>query len=49
MFPIEIDVDLSDQGSVRLADLNGDGREDMFMSYRHPDGDSYRVGVALSR
>ena len=46
---IEIDVDLSDQGSVRLADLNGDGREDMFMSYRHPDGDSYRVGVALSR
>ena len=47
--PIKVNVDLSDQGSVRLADLNGDGKDDMFMAYRLPDGESRRVGVALSR
>ena len=46
---IEIDVDLSDQNTVRLADLNGDGKDDMLMSWRHPVGESLRVGVALSR
>lgn len=47
--PVEVDVNLSDQGSVRLADLNHDGKDDMFMAYRHPDGETLRVGVALSR
>ncbi len=46
--PIRVDVDLSDQGSVRLADLNGDGKDDMFMAYRLPD-DRFRMAVALSR
>lgn len=47
--PIEVDVKLSDRDSVRLADLNHDGKDDMFMAYRLPDGDTLRVGVALSR
>ena len=47
--PIEIAVDLSDQGSVRLADLNGDGRDDMFMTHRLGDSESRRIAVALSR
>ena len=47
--PIEVAVDLSDRGSVRLADLNGDGRDDMFMTHRLPDSESRRVAVALSR
>ena len=47
--PIEVAVDLSDQGSVRLADLNGDGRDDMFMTHRLPDEENLRVGIALSR
>ena len=38
--PIEVAVDLSDQGSVRLADLNGDGRDDMFMTHRLPDSEA---------
>lgn len=46
---IEVAVDLSDQGSVRLADLNGDGRDDMFMTHRLPDSESRRIAVALSR
>ena len=41
--------ELSDQGSVRLADLNGDGRDDMFMTYRLPEDDMLRLAVALSR
>lgn len=47
--PIKVDVDLSDQGSVRLADLNGDGKDDMFMAYRLPEDDAFRLAVALSR
>lgn len=47
--PIEVAVDLSDEGSVRLADLNHDDRDDMFMVYRLPDEENLRVGVALSR
>jgi len=47
--PLTVEVDLSDQGNVQLADLNGDGRDDMFMAYRRDDGVSRRVGVALSR
>ena len=47
--PVEVEVNLSDRGSVRLADLNGDGKDDMFMAYRRPDDESVRVGVALSR
>ena len=47
--PIEVAVDLSDQGSVRLADLNHDGKDDMFMAYRLPDEENLRVGIALSR
>ena len=47
--PMEVEVNLSDRGSVQLADLNGDGKDDMFMAYRRPDDDSVRVGVALSR
>lgn len=47
--PIEVAVDLSDQGSVRLADLNGDGRDDMFMTHRLPDSESRRLAIALSR
>ncbi len=46
---IEIDVDLSDRNTVRLADLNGDGKDDMFMPWHHPVDESLRVGVALSR
>ena len=47
--PIEVAVDLSDQGSVRLADLNGDGKDDMFMTHRLPDNESRHIAVALSR
>ena len=47
--PIEVAVDLSDQGTVRLADLNGDGKDDMFMAYRLPDSGSRRLAIALSR
>ncbi|MDE0661604.1 MAG: VCBS repeat-containing protein [Gammaproteobacteria bacterium] len=47
--PIEVAVDLSDQGSVRLADLNGDGRDDMFMTHRLPGSETRRLAVALSR
>ncbi len=47
--PIEVAVDLSDQGSVRLADLNGDGKDDMFMTHRLPDSESRHIAVALSR
>ena len=47
--PIEVAVDLSDQGSVRLADLNGDGRDDMFMTHRLPDSESRHLAIALSR
>ncbi|MCY3837906.1 MAG: VCBS repeat-containing protein [Gammaproteobacteria bacterium] len=47
--PIEVAVDLSDQGSVRLADLNGDGRDDMFMTHRLPDSESRQLAIALSR
>ena len=46
---IEVAVELSDQGSVRLADLNGDGKDDMFMTYRAGDDESRRIAVALSR
>ena len=46
---IEVAVDLSDQGSVRLADLNGDGRDDMFMTHRLPDSEARHLAVALSR
>ena len=47
--PIKVAVDLSDEGSVELADLNHDGKDDMFMAYRLPDEENLRVGVALSR
>ena len=48
--PEMVEVDLSDEGNVELADLNGDGRDDMFMVYRPQDDIEYRrVGVALSR
>ena len=47
--PIEVAVDLSDQSSVRLADLNGDGRDDMFMTHRLGDSESRQIAVALSR
>lgn len=47
--PIEVAVDLSDQASVRLADLNGDGRDDMFMTHRLPDSESRHIAIALSR
>ncbi|MCY4056973.1 MAG: VCBS repeat-containing protein [Gammaproteobacteria bacterium] len=47
--PIEVAVDLSDQSSVRLADLNGDGRDDMFMTHRLSDSESRQIAVALSR
>ena len=46
--PIKVDVDLSDQGSVRLADLNGDGKDDMFVAYRLAEEEGFRVAVALS-
>lgn len=47
--PIEVAVDLSDQGSVRLADLNGDGKDDMFMTHRLSDSELRHIAVALSR
>ena len=47
--PIEVAVDLSDQSAVRLADLNGDGRDDMFMTHRLPDTESRHLAIALSR
>ena len=47
--PFKVDVRFSDQGNIRLADLNGDGRDDMYMAFRLEDGVSRRIGVALSR
>ena len=47
--PIGVAVELSDQGSVRLADLNGDGKDDMFMTHRLADSESRRIAIALSR
>ena len=47
--PIEVAVDLSDQSSVRLADLNGDGKDDMFMTHRLPHNESRQIALALSR
>ena len=46
--PFRVDVRFSDQGNVRLADLNRDGRDDMYMAFRLEDGVSHRIGVALS-
>lgn len=47
--PLQVAVYLSDQAGVRLADLNGDAKDDMFMMYRPPDGELHRIAVALSR